>query len=392
LAFNIITDVLIVLATALFVGELFEQFCLPSVVGEILGGIIIGPSLLSIVTTSTSIVAVSSIALFFIIFHIGFEMRTRMVRGKLYGSTLLAITSFVVPFIATAIITLAFFPFGFKSDLIIALAIAIPSISIISVLVLQYNLLNTVTGQFILSAVTISDVLAFILLAGIVRPLAGTLTIVLELAIFIAAYIFVDWLINRKALTFQRLLGRLSKYLRREDFPLVFLIIVALTFSVFFQSIGLTYVLGAFFAGLIVHDGLIGRKPFERISQTLSTMNRVFFIPIFFGTAGLEVMLQNIGLFFYVGLAVLIIAAMGIGIYLTFYVSKKVLQPKLDVVPRQISGVLAGKGAIGIVIATVALGEGAIDNVAYSLVILGTLVMSLAIPFFAGRMCRIKSA
>lgn len=119
-------------------------------------------------------------------------------------------------------------------------------------------------------------------------------------------------------------------------------------------------------------------------------MNRVFFIPIFFGTAGLEVIIQNIELTSYIGLAILILAALVIGILLTYYISKKVLQPKTYVVPRQISGVLAGRGVIGIVIATVALNEGAINNIAYSLVILGTLIMSLVIPFFVGRICRRK--
>ena len=67
---TIITDVLIVLASALLVGELFEQLCLPSVVGEILAGMIIGPSLFGLVFADDAVKAVSSVALFFIIFSI----------------------------------------------------------------------------------------------------------------------------------------------------------------------------------------------------------------------------------------------------------------------------------------------------------------------------------
>ncbi|MCW4017964.1 MAG: cation:proton antiporter [Candidatus Bathyarchaeota archaeon] len=390
-AFTIITDVLIVLAAALLVGELFERFSLPSVVGEILSGMIIGPSMLGLVAANDAIRAVSSIALFFIIFHIGFEMRTHMVRGKLFGASLLSITSFLVPLALTAAAALVFFPFGTKADFIIALAISIPSISIISVLIWQYNLLCTMTGQVILSSVTISDVLAFVILAGVVRPLESTLTIVMEIAIFVVAFVVIDWILNRKPEAFQQFLTRSVKVFKREDFAFVFLIIVALSVSAIFQSIGLSYILGSFFAGLIVHDGLIGRNAFGRISQTLSTMNRVFFIPLFFGFAGLEVILASISYFYYVGLAVLIAIALGAGVVLTYYVSKKTLQPKMDIAPKQVAGILGGRGAIGIVIASVALTEGSINEAGFSLVILATLIMSLAIPFLAGKIIQNKT-
>ncbi|XES77326.1 MAG: cation:proton antiporter [Candidatus Bathyarchaeia archaeon] len=388
--YTIITDVLIVLAAALFVGELFERICLPSVVGEILAGMLIGPSVLGLVTTNDAIQAVSSIALFFIIFHIGFEMRTHMVRGKFLGASLLSITSFLVPLVFMVLAATVFFPFGTTADFIVALAIAVPSISIISVLVLEYNLLRTVTGQIILSSVTISDVLAFVILAGVVRPLRSTLTIILEILIFAGAFISLDYALNRRPEAVRQLLMRASKLFKRQDFSFVFLIIVALSVSVIFQNIGLSYILGSFFAALIVHDGLIGRKAYDRLAQTLSTMNRIFFIPLFFGFAGIEVVLGSIGYFDYVGLAVLVAIALGVGVSLTYYASKKFLLPKMDIVPKQVGGILGGRGAIGIVIATVALSEGTINEAGFSLVILATLIMSLAIPFLTGKIIHEK--
>jgi Kef-type K+ transport system membrane component KefB len=196
--------------------------------------------------------------------------------------------------------------------------------------------------------------------------------------------------LNRKPEAFQQLLARSSRFFKREDFAFVFLIIVALSVSVIFQNMGLSYILGSFFAGLIVHDGIIGRKPFGRISQTLSTMNRVFFIPLFFGFAGLEVMLSGIDYFFYVGLAVLIAIALGVGVSLTYYASKKMLQNKMDIAPKQVAGILGGRGAIGIVIATVAFSEGSLNESVFSLIILATLIMSLAIPFLAGKIIQKK--
>jgi len=379
-----------VLAAALLVGEIFERFHFPSVVGEILAGMIIGPSVLCLVVANEPLQAVTSIALFFIIFHIGFEMKTQMINRKLGVASLFSLTSFLVPLTLMVLAALFFFPFSTQENLILALAIAVPSLSIVSVLIWQYNLMQTKTGQVILASVTISDLLAFIILVAIVKPIESTLTTVVEIAIFMIVFVVIDRLINRKPEVFQKLLGRFSKFFKREDFAFALLIIVALLISVIFLSMGLSYILGAFFAGLIVHDGLIGRKAYDRVCQTLSTMNRIFFIPLFFGFAGLEVVLASINYFDYAGMLVLIVIALGVGVSLTYYVSKKVLHSKLDVEPKQLAGILGGRGAIGIVIATVALSEGSLGTSGFSLVILATLIISLVIPFLAGRVIKEK--
>ena len=386
--FSIIIDVLIVLAAALLIGELFERFRFPSVVGELLSGMIIGPSLLGLVVADDSLRAISAIALFFIIFHIGFEMKTQMLLGNLRFASLFSITSFLLPLALIVLAALIFFPFGVEENFIVALSIGVPSLSIVSVLIWQYNLLKTTTGQIILASVTLSDVFAFIILVGILRPIESALTVVLEIAIFAIVFLVVDRILNLKPHAFQKILARSSRFIKREDFAFALLLIFALLFSALFQTIGLSFILGAFFAGLIVHDGLIGRKASERISQTLSTMNRIFFIPLFFGFAGIEVILSSIGYNYYVGLIVLIAIALGVGVSLTYYVSRKVLRPKMDVAPKQLAGILGGRGAIGIVIASVAFSESALNEAGFSLVILATLIMSLVIPFLAGKIVK----
>ena len=215
--FDIIINVLIVLAAALLVGELFERFRLPSVVGEILAGMIIGPSVLALVLPSDPVRAVSSIALFFIIFHIGFEMKTQMVQGKLQAASLFSMTSFILPFALMMVASLIFLPFNTKESLIVALAIAVPSLSIISVLIWQYNLLKTITGQTILASVTISDILAFVIFVGILRPIESTLTIILEIAIFAFAFIVVDRVLNSRPQVIQNVLQSAGRFFKRED-------------------------------------------------------------------------------------------------------------------------------------------------------------------------------
>jgi Kef-type K+ transport system membrane component KefB len=382
--FIIISELLITLAAALLVGELFERIRLPAVAGEILSGIIIGPTLLGLVTPNDALNSISSIALFFIIFHIGFEVKTQMVKGKIIGASILSITSFVIPLILTTLASLFLFQFGFQANIIIALAISVPSISIVSVLVFRYNLIHTSTGQIILASVTISDILGFIILAAVVSSLRSTLDIIAKTFIFIVCFVILDWILNSRPAAFQQFLEKAGKLFKREDFAYAFLIIAALTVAVIFQDMGLSYILGAFFAGLIMHDGLIGRKAFDRISQTLSTMNAAFFIPLFFGFAGLEVSLQGISGLLYVKLAMIIALALTVGVTLTYYASKKLQRNKINLLPKQVAAILGGRGAIGIAIATVALNMSLLNETGFSLIILATLIMSLAIPFITG--------
>ncbi|HKT21670.1 MAG TPA: cation:proton antiporter, partial [Nitrososphaerales archaeon] len=142
MAFDIITDVLVVLAVAVLVGELFEQIGLPSVAGELLSGLILGPTVLGVVATSPQTSAISEIALFFVVLLIGFEMNTETVRSRIKPSLVVTGTSFVLPFLILTAAAALILPFGFTANLLVALAIAVPSISIVSVLVMELDLVH----------------------------------------------------------------------------------------------------------------------------------------------------------------------------------------------------------------------------------------------------------
>ena len=385
MALPFIFEVLIVLAAAVITGEVFEQFRMPSVAGELLSGLVLGPTVLGVVSFTSDLQALSTIALFFIIFLIGIEMNTETLWKNVRAAFLLATTSFALPLGLAFIVAGLVLPFGRTSDFIFALAIAVPSISIISVLVIQYEMLEKESGQVILAAVVVADLLAFVLLAAASSPLPGTLAVVAETGIFIAAFVLVDLLLNTRPQAFRRALSRIGKMSRREDLAYALLIVVGLAVASVFQVIGLSYIIGAYFAGLIVHDGLIGRTAFKAVSQTMARMNRAIFIPFFFGFAGLEANLSASSYGLMVGLALVIAASIIPAMVLTYLGARHVLRVNDPKGPRQIAVTLGGRGAVGIVIASVALSNGILDGVAYSLMVIGTLAISLVVPLLLGR-------
>jgi len=384
-AYPFIFQVLIVLAAAVFAGEVFEQLGMPSVAGELLSGIILGPTVFGVIPFSSELQAFSSIALFFIIFLIGIEMNTETLRKHVPSAVLLALTSFVLPMFVAFIIASFALPFGRTSDFIVALAVAVPSISIISVLVMQYEMMEKESGRIILSTVVVADLVAFVLLVAASSSFPSTLGVVADTALFVVAFVFIDWILNIKPKAVRNALARMGKVSRREDLAYAALIVVGLAVASVFQAIGLSYIIGAFFAGLVVHDGLIGRRAFHEVSETLSRMNRAIFIPFFFGFAGLEANLASSSYWLLPGLGVVIAAALIPAVALTYYGAKKALHVSDPEGPRQIAFTLGGRGAVGIVIASVALSDGILDSTAYSLIVVGTLAISLLVPLLLGR-------
>jgi Kef-type K+ transport system membrane component KefB len=385
LLYVIILQVLVVLALALVLGELFSQFRLPAVAGELAAGLILGPSFLNVVTVNPQTEGLSSIALFFIIFLIGFQMKTETLRKHFVESVLVTMTSFVIPLIVATLFVISLFPFGMLEDFIVALALAVPSISIISVMVMQYDLIERGTGQLIISSVIVTDVVAFVVLATVSESVRGTLLLLVYLAVFLIIYALVDRLLNMRAASLRNMLNRASRILKREYVSYTILIILGLFVSYIFQLIGLSFIVGAFFAGLILHDELIGKEAFNNFQHVLDSMNQGFFIPIFFGFAGVQATLTSSDYPLLGYLMLTMAASLATSVLLTYFFTKKVMGASSEVDARTVAIILGGRGAVGIVLVTVALSVGLIGTSSYSIVIFGTTVTSVIIPLFLQR-------
>lgn len=383
MAYDIIFQVLLVLAAAVFTGELFEQVGFPSVAGELFSGIILGPTFLGLVVANAQTQAISSIALFFVVFLIGFEMTTSTVGKQLAPAAVISATSFALPFAATAVVASLVLPFGFGPDVIVALGISVPSISIISILVMELGLMDKRAGQLVIASVTVTDISAFLVLAALTGSSATTYYVLGGTAVFVACFIGLDWWLNSHPGGLQRVMDRGSAVMKREDFPFALLLILALTVAVILQAIGISFIIGAFLAGLMVHDGLIGRRPFRKIADSITLMNRAFFIPLFFGFAGTETAFGPSYYYLLPLLLVLLLVSVTPATSVTYLAAGSILKERQGA--RQVAFLLAGRGAVGIVVVSLALGEGVINNAAYSMVVLGTLVVSVLVPVIGGK-------
>lgn len=375
---TVLYQFLVILAAAVIVGEIFRQLGFSSVAGELISGIIVGPSVMGLVTSPQTLSPLAFVSLFFIIYQLGFNAKTEKLKRYIAKGFTVTISSFVAPFVIVLLISRAIFGFGGIEDFVLALSVSVPSISVVSVLVRDTGIEEKESGHIILSSIVIVDILSFILLAAITRTIPDTIRIILFTVLFIGAFLVLDYFISRNLVGMRRLFRGVGRVIKGEELAYATLILTGLVVSELFQIMGLVYVLGAFFAALIVHDEVIGVKLFEKVSKTINSMNKAFFAPFFFGYAGSEVILMDNSLFSIYGIILVSLLVVGVSIAFTYMMAGRYF-PENGKSRRSVSVIMAGKGSVGIIIANVSLDAGIIPYSVNSLIILATIVGSLAV-------------
>lgn len=373
---EVITAILILLGVGLVLGQVFERFRLAAVAGEILGGFVMGPAVLGIIQPSSELTSIAEVALFFIVLLIGIEITTSSILRSYKTALPMSAVSFGLPVVIMVLCLYFIFGNSSAASVIVAISIGVPSISIVSVLVKNYGLLQKRAGQIILSSVIISDLLAFIVLSSYLNH-DNVFVKNGAILVFIAALFIADFFLARYSEAVVRAFSRLHATEHGEKIIFGSIILGGLLAATFFQVIGFTYVLGAFFAGMIISEVVVGKELLGIITRTLNRINDSFFIPLYFTVAGLSVLVPG---FYYISLLlVLLLITGGFGSYMTVKLGRRI---QINQRPSNAVGFLGSRGAVGVVIAATALNAGLISYDLYSLVLFGTVILALVFPLF----------
>ena len=272
----------------------------------------------------------------------------------------------------------------------IGLCVAITALPVSIRILMDLGKINTEVGQKIISIAIFDDVLALSILGVLlnitntdksVGAIAQAASIsLLKLLVFIIllglAYLLIKKLL-RKGNYIQESLDNLVKFLKGKEplFALFFAFI--LLFSTFTENLGLHFIVGAFFAAMLISDKLIGKENFHAIEKTTSNMAMGFLASIFFAGIGLEF---NIGSISNIGLLAAVLAVS--------YFSK--------IAGGYIGGTLAGlskpvaltlgvglnaRGIMELVIANIAFKNGLISTEVFSILVIMGIVTTLTTPY-----------
>ena len=372
---DLITSILLLLIVAIGLGQLFNFFSLPEIVGAILAGILLGPAVSGIIIPYSNLSTISTLALFFIILQIGVEASSDIFSKNIRYVTGFAVTSFIVPFLVMSIVSVFVFKLPYLEAVSTSLAVSIPSISITSVLLVQSGLIRTEDGFRLLGGVAMSDAVAFIILVSFHRAASTVAIDSALLAAFVIALYFLDMYLKTKS---DLLIRRFDMFSRRGREGIIFagVILMGLAASVLFEYIGITFVLGAFFSGLIIHQNTFGEHTYGILKRTFQRINSSFFVPLFFSISGLEVSI--IPFYTVPYLLVLLLITTIIGGFAAYKFSRRYMK---SIKPTVSLGIFGVRGAVGIIIASIALSKGFINNTYYSVAVIATVIMAIVFTF-----------
>src|SRR4051812_11447043 len=292
----------VILVVARLVGAAFQKINQPQVVGEIVAGGVLGPSLLGAVAPGGRhqlfdpnmlpfLDVLAQVGLIFFMFLIGLELDVRLIRGKGRMAATISQISIVVPFLLGAALALVVFPVvGSESGrfvpfaLFLGASMSITAFPVLARILSERNLYKSHLGAMSLTCAAIGDVAAWCILAVIVAvarahgSASAFVTIALS-AVFIAVMIFVV----------RPMLSRLARY--HEDRGqlgggmLALLFVGILLSALATDRIGIHAIFGAFLFGAIMPQ----RSEFiSELVGKLEDFTVVFLVPLFFAYTGLR--------------------------------------------------------------------------------------------------------
>ena len=378
----------LILVAARFAAEIATRFGAPGVIGELVAGIVLGPSLLGWIEATEIIRLLAEIGIILLLFEVGLETDINRLARSGRQSVVAALGGFVMPFV----LGYALCRFVFGLDVLLSLfvggALTATSIGVTVRILRDVGRQDSREGQVVLGAAVIDDVLGVLLLALLYEfSRSGDLSLanVSRLALFVGLF-FVLAPVAAKAMS-----ALISRYGRVTDMPgLVATVIVSLVllFAWMAHAVGAPELLGGFAAGLalsrrfflpfgaaLARDGHFA----DEVERDMKPIVQLF-TPIFFVTVGLSLDLRQVDWgsafvwLFSLSLAVVAIAGKIAGGYLLFrehWLMKSAIG--MAMVPR---------GEVGLIFAELGRSAGVFDDASYAAMVLVIAYTTLFSPFW----------
>lgn len=381
----------IIIVAARLLGALARRLDQPPVIGEVLAGIALGPTLLDGVVSEAVfptdirpfLAALANLGIALFMFIVGLELDHALVRGKgrLAGSV--SVSSIVLPFGLGALLSLYLIrhhpsrdPLSFA--LFMGAAMSVTAFPVLARILTDRNMSHTVVGQVALTCAAVDDVLAWSMLAMVVSvagAAAEQARLLLVLPYLAAMFLLVRPLLRRVAAA-QRAAGRLTSG------TLAVVLAGVLLSAAATEAVGLHFIFGAFLFGVVMpREGgaALRAELLERVGQVSS----VLLLPVFFIVAGLRVDLSAVGATGLGELALILLVAIG-GKFVGAY-----LAARANGLPARESGALATlmntRGLTELVILNIGLQLSLLDTRLYSLMV----VMAVLTTAMAGPLLRV---
>ncbi|HEX5707948.1 MAG TPA: cation:proton antiporter [Pyrinomonadaceae bacterium] len=363
----------VVLVAAKLMAELFERLRQPAVAGEILAGVIIGPSVLGWVAPTETLGDLAEIGVIFLMFTVGLETKPAAIFRVGKSALIVAVLGVIAPFFGGWLLMRAWGAGGVEA-MFVGAAMVATSVGITARVLSALGLLDAPTARIILGAAVIDDILGLLVLAVVSSMAAGAINYAEIITTAVLAVAFTAFVVLVGARVVTRLAPRIVR-LRIGHSLYIFGLALCLGLAVAANYIGVAAIIGAFLAGMAMAEAAEDDHTMHKQTNGVTE----FLVPFFLVHIGMQLKLEVFREPSVVALAILVtliaiatkLVACGAGAWNLG--RRRALQVGMGMVPR---------GEVGIVVAQIGLSLAVISAELYGVVLFMAVATTLVAPPF----------
>ena len=290
---QILRDLVIIIVSAKLFGLIARRLHAPQVAGEIIAGLIIGPTLFDLVEAGDFLSGMAEIGVILLMFSAGLETDIDKLKKSGVKATILACTGVAVPLVFGAILYMSFYGFAapgsmeFIKALFIGTILTATSVSITVQVLKELGKISTDVGTTIMSAAIIDDVIGIVVLTavlGLKDPSANLITVVIKtVAFFVLSFVV--------GIAIFKIMKKVEiKWPHTRRIPILGLALAFAMSYVADKYFGVADITGAYVAGII----LSSLDNSEYIDRKMDINSYMIFGPVFFASVGLQTNLKTV--------------------------------------------------------------------------------------------------
>lgn len=369
-----IEQVTIILITTLVAGYLSNRIGIPAVLGQLIAGIIVGPAILKLIAPTNFLHDMAEIGVILLMFVAGCESNLDLLKKYFKPSMLAAVCGIILPIIFVWPLALLF-GMSTMHALFLGVVFAATSVSISIVVLKELGYINNREASTILGAAVVDDILAVIVLslmmAFVGQEKFDAVKLLSQLALqavfFVGIFVVIKWITP--------IIFKVTQQLNVQYSTVITSLIIAFGLAYLAELVGLSDVVGAFFAGIA-----ISQTPYQqKVGRAVEDLGQSLFMPIFFVNIGLSMsfnhFLSQVGFIIALVAVAFITKVIGCGgaVRLLGYDFDSALVVGTGMVPR---------GEMGLIVAQIGLTNHLMSPTHYSAIIMTIILTTLIAPIF----------
>jgi Kef-type K+ transport system membrane component KefB/nucleotide-binding universal stress UspA family protein len=392
-----LAQLIVLILIGRLLGEAMTRIGQPSVIGMLLGGILLGPSALGLLwpdlqeaifpktpEQKSMLDGIAQFGILLLLLLTGMETDLKLVRKVGQPALIISISGVVVPFICGFVLgqlmpeTLLPHPDQrLITSLFLGIALSISSIKIVAAVVREMDFIRRNLGQLIVASAICEDSIGWIIIAiTLSLAEAGTMDLasVSRSVLGTAVFLIASFTIGRRLVFF---IMRWANDNFESDFPVITAILVIMgVMALTTHFIGVHTVLGAFVAGVLIGDSPILSK---HVDEQLRGLIVAFFMPVFFGISGLSTdltVLKSPSLAI-MTLAIIAAASFGkfAGAFLGGAIGGLTLRESLA-----LGCAMNARGSTEVIVASIGLSMGALSQDLFTIIVAMAIITTMAMP------------